>query len=264
MRDVFGWSLPFPPGLLPEGLEAPLRVAGLLSERGDGLLQAEVRVARVRGNLFLHSAYPTTAPDSVFLGPDSYRFADLIVARMGEQVGSILDYGAGAGVGGISAATAARGARLDLADVSPRALELAAVNAGQAGIEARMLRVSTPADIAGGYDLVVTHPPFMIDADARAYRDGGGLHGTRLSLDWALEAATLLDPGGRLVLHTGVAIVDGVDPLKARLEVALRERDLKLSYAELDPDIFGEELAGPAYAEVDRIAAVGAVIERPR
>ena len=37
------------------------------------------------------------------------------------------------------------------------------------------------------------------------------------------------------------------------------ERDLALRYREIDPDVFGEELEQAAYADVDRIAAVGAV-----
>ena len=35
-----------------------------------------------------------------------------------------------------------------------------------------------------------------------------------------------------------------------------------LRYDEIDPDIFGEELERPRYAEVERIAAIGAVIRK--
>jgi hypothetical protein len=31
---------------------------------------------------------------------------------------------------------------------------------------------------------------------------------------------------------------------------------MRWSYAEVDPDVFGEELETPAYADADRIAAV--------
>jgi hypothetical protein len=37
-----------------------------------------------------------------------------------------------------------------------------------------------------------------------------------------------------------------------------------VDYRELDPDVFGEDLDEPAYAQVERIALVGAVIVRPR
>jgi hypothetical protein len=35
-----------------------------------------------------------------------------------------------------------------------------------------------------------------------------------------------------------------------------------MRWRELDPDIFGEELGKPAYDDVERIAAIGAVVEK--
>ena len=46
------------------------------------------------------------------------------------------------------------------------------------------------------------------------------------------------------------------------LERELPRRDAALRYRVLDVDIFGEELEQPPYADVERIAAVGAVITR--
>ena len=264
LRDIFGWSLPFDPGKLPPPLFASLGRAGVIVERDDGRFVSRVRVSSVHDTLFLHSAWPTTARDSVFLGPDSYRFADLILARMAPLGPGtrILDYAAGAGVGGITAAIAQPQARLTMADINPDALFLAAINAARAGVDADPVHATTPADVAGTFDLIVTHPPFMIDPAARAYRDGGDLYGARLSLDWTVAGAARLAPGGRLILHTGVAIVEGEDVLRPHLEAALAGSGCSLWYHELDPDIFGEELATPAYADVDRIAAVGACVVR--
>ena len=88
------------------------------------------------------------------------------------------------------------------------------------------------------------------------------MHGARLSLDWALAGAAKLAPGGRLILYTGSAIIDGRDPLHAALQAQLPANDYTFAYRELDPDIFGEELKKKAYRDADRIAAVGAVITR--
>lgn len=264
LRDVLGWSLPFAPESIPRPIFDALARADALHERDDGLIAASVRVSSVRGALFLHSAYPTTSADSVFLGPDSYRFADLIVARMGEVPpgARILDYGAGAGVGGITAARAAGNARLTLADINPKALFLSSINAEFAGLDYATAQVQRPADLDGLFDLVVTHPPFMMDRDQRAYRDGGDLYGGQLSLDWVCDSVGLLRPGGRLILHTGVSIVDGRDVLLDALHERLPNADLHFDYHELDPDIFGDELDQPAYADVERIAAVGLVLTR--
>jgi methylase of polypeptide subunit release factors len=264
LRDVFGWSIPFSPDLLAPNLFEGLRAAGLLTPLANNRFASTVRVSRVLKTLFLHSAYPTTDQDSVFLGPDSYRFANLIVAEMGQlSTGArILDYGAGAGVGGIVAATRQQGSRLTIADINPKALYLAGINAEHAGCRADTIEVRSPADLRDTFDLIVTHPPFMIDTDRRAYRDGGDLYGARLSLDWVLAASGKLNLGGRLILHTGVSIVDGEDVLRPHLARELAKIGCTMNYHELDPDIFGDELARDVYRDVDRIAAVGATIVR--
>lgn len=262
LRDILGWSLPFSPSVLDAELRAALDAAETLVERDDGFLQATLRVSRVEGTLFLHSAYPTSATDSVFLGPDSYRFAKLIIGRMDTGARHILDYGAGAGVGGIVAARVARGSHLTLADINPRALFLASINAEHAGVAHSVERVSAPKELTDCFDQIVTHPPFMIDADRRAYRDGGNLYGGQLSLDWTLQALALLKPKGRLILHTGASVVDGQDVLRAALAEHLPATGFEIDYSELDPDIFGDELEKPTYVDVERIAAVGLVVRR--
>jgi hypothetical protein len=88
--------------------------------------------------------------------------------------------------------------------------------------------------------------------------------GARLSLDWAVEGARKLAPGGTMLLYTGSPIVAGEDALLTAMADAVDEAGCTLSYQELDPDIFGEELDNAAYAEakVERIAAIGAVIRK--
>lgn len=261
--DVLGWNLPFRSDTLPSALLDRLRAAGVVRDLGDGRLRSDIRVSSVRGTLFIHSAYPTTDYDSVFLGPDSYRFADYIVGKMGALPAGtrILDYGAGAGVGGITAGRRQPGVTT-LADLNPKALFLSSINAEFAGVDHRVVEATRPADVPGEFDLIVTHPPFMMDRDGRAYRDGGDLFGARLALDWVLQGADKLAPGGKLVLHTGVSIVDGRDVLLDHLRDRFGGPGWRFDYHELDPDIFSEDLAEPAYAEVDRIAAVGLCLTR--
>ena len=68
--------------------------------------------------------------------------------------------------------------------------------------------------------------------------------------------------GGRLILYSGSAIICGQDAMKAHLNALANNHGCTLRYRELDPDVFGEELERPAYAEVDRIALIAAVFER--
>ena len=260
LRDVLGWSLPFRPEVLDPDVLALLERAEAIEATPEGL-KSRYRVSSLHGRLFLHSAYPTTAEDAVFFGPDSYRFADFIATRIGapRPGARIVDIGTGAGVGAIVAAGLAPGAKVLMTDVNPKALRLARINAAFAGVAAEVQQVEGLEGVAGEWDVALTNPPYIADAAGREYRDGGDMHGDRLSLQLASAAAERLAPGGRLLLYTGAAIVEGADPLKTALGPALAARGCDLDYRELDPDVFGEELANPPYADVERIAVVGAV-----
>lgn len=264
LMDLLGWSLPCVADSVPSAIIDSLERADMLERQADGLVKAHIRVSRVFGNLFIHSPFPTTERDAVFLGPDSHRFADFILRSLADLPPNprVLDYGTGAGVGGITAASVRVGTRLTLADINPKALFLAGSNALYADIDYGTATAKVPAEVGGTFDLIVMHPPFMIDAGHRAYRDGGDLYGGRLSLDWALDGMLLLAPGGRLIMHTGVSIVAGRDVVRDVFNEALPSGDFTLSYCLLDPDIFGDELETKEYAEVDRIAAVGIRIDR--
>ncbi|HYJ84136.1 MAG TPA: methyltransferase [Allosphingosinicella sp.] len=264
LRDVFGWSLPFEEGLLPAALLEALERSGMVSRKG-GLFRSRVRVASVEERLFLHSAYPTDEADSVFFGPDSYRYVRFLSSELPPpaSVRRLVDLGAGSGVGAIMAAGTVAGARLTATDINPLALRFARINARHAGVELETAEASGLDGVEGPVDLVIANPPFVADPAKRLYRDGGDMHGARLSLDWALAAARRIEPGGTVLLYTGSAISEGRDALREALAEQLPELGCTLRYAEIDPDIFGELLDQPAYEDVERVAAVGAVIGKP-
>jgi methylase of polypeptide subunit release factors len=151
-----------------------------------------------------------------------------------------------------------------MTDINPAALRLARINARHARLEVEALEGCSLAGFDAGIDLALANPPYIIDEGDRAYRDGGGLLGAQVSLDMARTVAGQLNPGGRLLLYTGSAIVDGHDGFRAELAKAVAEAECTMRYLQLDPDVFGEELDQPAYrdAGVERIAVVGAIITR--
>jgi len=263
LRDVFGWSRPFTEGDIDGDLVALLEAAALLERSGDRM-RSLVRVSTVHGRLFLHSAFPANQEDAVFLGPDTYRFADLIRREAGTwPAATILDVGTGAGVGGIVASDLWPDARLILSDINPGALRLAAANAVHAGKTPSLVLAPGLSGVATPVDLIVANPPYVAGTSGRVYKDGGDLHGARLSLDWVIEGLGRLTPGGRFILYTGSAILaGGVDQFREALQSAVPSDDFILSYSELDPDIFSGELRREAYADVERIAAVGAIVTR--
>ena len=263
LRDVLGWNLPFRSSLLPASLLETMRRAEALEEAA-GLLASRIRVSSIGHRLFVHSAFPTVSADAVFFGPDTYRFVRFVAAELASPraVGRLVDIGAGSGAGGLMASALLPGTRITLTDINPAAIRLAAVNAAHAGIAVEQIQGSGLDKVEGPIDLIVANPPFVMDDGARTYRDGGAMLGAELSLNWALDGARRLETGGRMLLYTGAAIVDGRDALYEALEARLPDFDCDLRYAEIDPDIFGEELEQPVYARVERIAAIGAVIER--
>lgn len=265
-RDLLGWSLPVARDDIEPAILATLASLDLLEQRGE-LVRSLLRVSSLDGDLYCHSAYPTTAEDSVFFGPDSYRFTTLIrdeLDAMRLPAGAhIVDVGTGAGVGAVAAARSCPGARITMTDINPRALRYAAINVAAAGVDADAVLGSDLDGIGDPIDVVLANPPYIIDPAGRDYRDGGGMHGAAVALDMARMAVDRLSPGGRLVLYTGSAIIDGTDPLGDALGALAGRSGSLLRYRELDPDVFGEELSSIAYADVERIAVVAAIVERP-
>ncbi len=258
VRDVFGWSRPFAASLLPDRIVSALRRADMLRSR-DGLLLSAVRFSTLGDQLFVHSAYPTVEDAAIFFGPDTYRFARFVASRIG-NAHYLVDVGAGSGAGALAVADAVE--RITLADINPRAVSFARVNAHLAGVQQRTEIVCSDlfASVSGDPDVIIANPPYVVDAAHRTYRDGGELLGTELGLRMVTRGLARLAPGGRFFLYTGAPIVDGVDRVRDALVEIATAADAELTYEELDPDVFGEELDTPAYREVDRIAVVGATI----
>jgi Methyltransferase small domain len=263
LRDIFGWSLAFEEGLLSAPVREALERSGMMSRDG-GLCRSRVRIASTGERLFLHSAWPTDSADSVFFGPDSYRYVRFLQAELPglPPVHRLVDLGAGSGVGAITAAALIPGARLTAADINPLALRFARINARHAGVDLETIETSGLGGVEGPVDLVIANPPFVSDPAGRLYRDGGDMHGARLSLDWTMAAARRIEPGGAVLLYTGSAIVEGRDGLKEALMEHLPLLNCSLRYAEIDPDIFGELLDQPGYEDVERVPAIGAVVSK--
>ncbi len=259
LRDAFGWSLPFAQDLIDPELLQLMQAADII-EPSTEFLKSRVRVSTAQNTLFLHSAYPTNQADAVFFGPDSYRFADFLEEALMALPpgGSVVDIGAGAGIGALTAARAMKAEHVTLTDINPAALELARANLAFAGVQnADFIECDALAGLERDVNVMIANPPYIADPAHRAYRDGGDLHGGAISIRWAKEAAQRLKSRGLFVLYTGAAVIDGEHVIRAPLIEALE--GFEILYGEIDPDVFGEELERDDYAEVERIAAIGVV-----
>jgi SAM-dependent methyltransferase len=265
LRDVLGWSLPFErTAVAPREFEL-MHLAGVLEEE-RGLWRSTVRWSSLDEHLCAHSAYPTHAEDAVFFGPDTYRFARMIRGYLScnpghaARIARAADIGCGSGAGALLVADACPRARVEALDINPTALQLARVNAELAGYDAARLPVAHSdllEDVEGAFDLLIANPPYMLDANERTYRHGGGNLGEGLAQDIVSTALDRLAPGGTLLLYTGVAMVDGEDALLNFITRTLDGKACAWSYEEIDPDVFQDELHKPGYERVERIAAVG-------
>ncbi|SMP59058.1 methyltransferase [Noviherbaspirillum suwonense] len=260
LRDLFGWNLPVGKQLLPAALASMLVDSAVLESDGRQW-RSKLRVSSIDDALFLHSAYPTEQEDAVFFGPDTYRFVRFMRQALANRPlasgARILDIGCGSGAGGLMLARQCEEADLVLNDINPLALRYSRLNAKGLGLRATLAMGGSLAVVDGQFDLIIANPPYLVDKEARTYRHGGDDLGRSLGLRMVTQAVTRLAPGGRLLFYTGVAIVDGRDPLLAELAPILDGAGLDWRYDEIDPDVFGEELLEPAYHEVDRIAAIG-------
>jgi methylase of polypeptide subunit release factors len=169
----------------------------------------------------------------------------------------VVEIGCGSGAAGVFIARERPGADVTLADINQRALDVSAVNAEAAGVtNTRVAYSDILSDLTGAFDYIVSNPPYLADPAHRSYRDGGGLWGADLSLRILQQATERLSAGGCALIYTGAACVAGRDVFKHEAARLLASPHLEWTYEEIDPDVFGEELDTPAYAEVDRIAAV--------
>lgn len=265
LRDAFGWNRPFAPGLLPLTQEKQL-LAHRLLEHQQGRLKSTVRWSTLNNLLLAHSAFPTVQEDSVFFGPDTYRFAQSIERHLRSTHSVIkraVDIGCGTGAGAMLIAQAHPQAKVIVVDINLKALMFTRINAELAGLNNLICRTSNVLnELEGRFDLIVANPPYMKDSKQRAYRHGGDALGADLSVRIVYESVERLSVGGSLVLYTGVAIVDGQDPFLAAVAQKLQDPSLVWRYRELDPDVFGEELLEAGYEHVERIAAVELIVTR--
>ena len=255
VRDVFGWSRPFEDGIVPDRIMRAMQAAGVLEPCGN-LWRSGVRLSSLDGLLFLHSAFPTTQPDSVFFGPDTYRFAQALAEATPRSVRRAVDIGCGSGAGAVLLATAQPNAEILGVDINPTALRFTRASAALAGVPVKAAISDVLGGVAGQFDLIVANPPYLVDAAERAYRHGGGPCGAALSLSIVDAALERLEPGGSLILYTGAVVVNGIDTFYEAVALRLQESASNWRYRELDPDVFGEELDLGPYARADRISAI--------
>lgn len=143
--------------------------------------------------------------------PETETLVDHALARV--QSGRALDVGTGTGCLALALAQEGSFSEVVATDISEPALALAAENVSRTGLAVRLLQSDLGQALAGEqFDLVVSNPPYLTDAEYEALdvsvkeweprlalaSGGDGLDATRRLL---VEARGLLSPGGCLVVE---------------------------------------------------------------
>lgn len=263
LESIFGWNRPFDRDALDPEIFDLLEDAEAL-EGESGRYKSKVRFATVDDLIFAHSGFPTGEPDAVLFGPDTYRFVRLLRASLaGVASGGplrLVDIGSGSGAGGIVAARLlGKHTDIVLGDVNHKALAFSAVNAVVNDVAAAKTMFSDVlAGIEGPAAIIVANVPYLADNGRRS----GGDFGKSLAVRIVEQSLERLNRGGRLILYSGTPIIGGADPLFEALRPILQRCASNFGYEEIDPDVFGEELDRQAYANADRIAAIGLTAEK--
>lgn len=198
--------------------------------------------------LWMLSDYPTAGPDAV-MGPGgtTSEVAHLLPRALR---GSLLD--AGCGAGSLALVAAARGAApVCGADINPRAIVMARLNAALNGIDAEFVTGSWTTPVRGRtFDRVVAQPPYVIqppDVDEVTYLHGGP-RGDRFVRQFLAELPSALAPGGRALVLMDAAVEAGV-PMHQPLRAALGDPSLDV-IALIAPGLTAD-MQARAYAAID-------------
>jgi methylase of polypeptide subunit release factors len=254
-----------------------LVAAGLLVAEGEAI-RAEVELKPYGDELLsawicadqtpLDGRSPRPRTDFVLgASPASTTLAQLIPRA---KVGRVLDLGTGCGIQALHLASHAD--QIVVTDLNPRALELARITLGLAGVSADFRLGSLYEPVSGeGFDLIVTNPPYVISPPQRSelvYREGTETS-DGLMRRVVAEAGPRLNPGGTLIVLGNWAITDqpwaerlaGWVPSGADALVLQREVLDVYEYIELwlaDAGLAGGSEYAQRYAEwLDYFAACG-------
>lgn len=215
-----GWSAAATSARMEEPLPeaAAARLAAGAARRAAGAPLSHVTGTRA----FWEASFRVT-PDVLDPRPETETL--VAWALEGAPARRVLDLGVGSGCILLSLLAAWPSARGVGVDASRAALGVAAGNAAALGLRGRatLRRGDWGAGLAGGYDLIVSNPPYLTAAETAARRGGvawepalaldGGPDGLAPYRRIAGAAAGLLAPGGRVLLEHGPDQADAVAAL---------------------------------------------------
>ncbi len=190
------------------------------AQDAESLIQRRLRhepAAYIMGKREFYGLELTVAPGVLIPRPDTEALVEealRIAARLGGEHLAIADVGCGSGAIGIALAFHLPGAEVHAIDVSPRALEVAAMNAERHGVSSRVhfLEGDLLAPLPHPVDLIVANLPYVrsdeiptLEPEIRLYEPrealDGGVDGLDVVRRLLGQAPSHLAPGGAVLLE---------------------------------------------------------------
>jgi release factor glutamine methyltransferase len=148
-----------------------------------------------------------------------------LLVELAQDGQRVLDVGTGSGAVALAIANEREGVRVTGIDNSPEAVEVARMNAARTGLEVEFLIADLI--VGGPYDLIVSNPPYVREAEFGSLqpeislyepRDAliGGADGLDVIRDLIPAAADVLVRGGRLAIEVGQGQSRAVESLFER------------------------------------------------
>jgi release factor glutamine methyltransferase len=195
-------------------------------ERFDAMVSRRERrepIAYIIGRREFYSLDILVTPAVLVPRPETEAVVDAALAIVaGTPGGRLLDIGTGSGCIALAIAANASGIRIVATDVSPDALEVAALNANRLGLSDRIdFRLSDLFDRLPHerFDLIVSNPPYVSDDEAlppevEAYEPAvalfAGPDGLAIYRRIAATAREHLNPNGAIVVEVGAGQAESV------------------------------------------------------
>jgi release factor glutamine methyltransferase len=190
-----------------------VRFLRLVRRRQEG-----VPLAYLTGRKEFWSLEFRVGPGVLIPRPETEILVEKAVGLAAGQARSVLDLGTGSGNVAVALARELLRARVTAADISVRALRIAAANAASNGCPGIRFVRSDLFSAFGRprplFDIIVSNPPYVgreewtrLPADVRDHEPRralvGGVRGTEFTEKLVCEARRFLKPGGHLILEIG-------------------------------------------------------------
>jgi release factor glutamine methyltransferase len=186
----------------------------------EALLQRRLKrepIDYILGTREFYSRELTVRPGVLVPRPETETIIDAVLKLLPcEFAGNAADIGAGSGALAVTLACEFTGLRVLATDISAAALNVTRENAAKHGVGARVFcaRMDGLAAAAGGFDLIVSNPPYIdpetadsLDPEVHDYEPHealfGGKEGVEIAQRLLAQVAERLKPGGLCLFEHG-------------------------------------------------------------